>query len=207
MNYQTLAEGIYYLPRFIGEPDETLAEVLGAVAFTQREARLYGKLRRVPRLEAWFGPHAYSFGGGSFPARELPDVLQALAIAAELAIDDGRGEPQPHGWIKHPRFVSCLVNFYRDGSDSVAWHADDEPELGPEPLVACISLGAPRDFLLRRKVPTPVIASASLPNSLKITLEHGSLLALQRGVQADWLHSLPKRPRCKERRVSLTFRA
>jgi alkylated DNA repair dioxygenase AlkB len=148
----------------------------------------------VPRLEAWYGPHAYSFGGGSFPPRALPSVLLALRVRLECTLE-------------RETFESCLANLYRDGGDSVAFHADDEPELGPDPLVACISLGAPRDFLLRRKVPTPVVASASLPNHLKISLAHGSLLVMQRGVQADWLHSLPKRPRCKQARVSLTFRA
>ena len=202
MNIQTIAPGIHYIADFVTAPDVVFADVIEQVEFVQREARLYGKLRKVPRLEAWYGPHDYSFGGGSFPARALPAVLLALRVRLECTLE-------------RETFESCLANLYRDGSDSVAFHADDEPELGPDPLVACISLGAERDFLLRRKpedresarVARLAGAPWAAPDNLKISLEHGSLLVMQRGVQATWLHSLPKRPRCKQARVSLTFRA
>jgi alkylated DNA repair dioxygenase AlkB len=191
MNATTLAPGILYFPRFIDDPDAALADVLGQVEFTQRSRKLYGRTVATPRMEAWHGPAPYRFGGSELPARALPPVLHALATRAQCTIADSR-------------FDSCLVNLYRDGRDSVAWHADDEPEMR-DPIIASVSLGAARPFLLQRKNPTPAIASAMLPNKLRVELEHGSMLVMLRGVQAEWVHCLPKQKNC-ERRVNLTFR-
>lgn len=202
MNATTIAPGILYFLRFIGDSDAALADVLHQVAFVQRSRKLYGRRVDTPRLEAWHGPVPYKFGGSELPAAELPPVLKALAVRASLTIAIGVAE---HGHIVHPRFDSCLANLYRDGEDSVSWHSDDEPEMN-DPIIASISLGAKRPFLLRRKNPTPSIASAMLPNNLRIDLEHGSLLIMLRGVQAEWQHCLPKVRGLRQQRVNLTFR-
>jgi alkylated DNA repair dioxygenase AlkB len=94
-------------------------------------------------------------------------------------------------------FNTVLLNLYRDGKDSVAWHSDDEPELGKEPVIASVSLGAERDFMLRRK--------DQHDRQLKLLLPHGSLLVMQGGTQADWEHCLPKRT-LSGPRINLTFR-
>lgn len=192
MDVQQIAPGILYFPRFVDEPDATLVDVLAQVTFTQRSRKLYGRTVNTPRMEAWHGPTPYRFGGSTLPAAPLPPVLHALAVRAQCVVEGAR-------------FDSCLANLYRDGRDSVAWHADDEPEMG-DPIIASISLGAARPFLLQRKDPTPAVASAMLPNKLRVVLEHGSMLVMLRGVQAEWVHCLPKVRGLHEKRVNLTLR-
>ena len=201
MNVEQLAPGILYFPHFVSEPDAALAEVVEQVAFVQRTRRLYGRSVATPRMEAWHGPAPYRFGGSDLQAAPLPPALASLAVRAEFVIMSGiRGT--------EARFDSCLANLYRDGGDSVGWHSDDEPEMG-DPLIASVSLGAPRDFLLRRKpgfAESPAASCVRDSEAIKVRLEPGSLLVMLRGVQAEWQHALPKRPACLSPRVNLTFR-
>jgi alkylated DNA repair dioxygenase AlkB len=200
MQAQQITPDILYFPRFVSEPDDALADVLEQVNFVQRSRTLYGKRVATPRMEAWHGRAPYRFGGSELPATVLPPVLRSLAIRAQCTIDGAT-------------FNTCLANLYRDGRDSVGWHADDEPEMG-DPIIASASLGAPRDFLLRLKPAARESARAArlagapwaTPDNLRVTLEHGSLLVMLRGVQAEWEHCLPKRPACLDQRVNLTFR-
>lgn len=196
---QQIRPGILYYPRFLGEPDDTLADVLEQVEFTQRSRRMYGREVATPRLEAWHGDHPYRFGGSELPARPLPASLLSLAIRAEAVLRDAQIDA---------RFDSCLANLYRNGLDSVGWHADDEPEMG-DPIIASISLGAERDFLLRPKPSVESSSSADDPRdgeAIKIKLEHGSMLVMLRGVQAAWEHCLPRVRANAGQRINLTFR-
>jgi alkylated DNA repair dioxygenase AlkB len=95
-------------------------------------------------------------------------------------------------------FNAVLLNFYRDGRDGMGWHADDEPELGRNPVIASVSLGAPRRFCLRHR----------RRQDLKLDLElpHGSLLAMAGALQHHWVHALPKTRRSVGERINLTFR-
>jgi alkylated DNA repair dioxygenase AlkB len=185
--------GVIYLPNFVSEPDETEQEVMEQVQLVQRTAAMGGRSYPVPRLEAWYGSHDYRFNSHTFSAQPLPPALLALKIRLEC-------------YFPSVNFDGCLVNVYRDGQDSVGWHSDDEPDMGGDPIVASISLGAARDFLFRKIERTSVMASALIPNKGKVTLEHGSLLVMGRGVQSTYQHSLPKRANAG-RRVNLTFRA
>lgn len=94
---------------------------------------------------------------------------------------------------------SVLANLYRSGADSMGWHADDEPELGPDPLIASLSLGAPRRFCLR---PKPGVAG----RRSEIVLADGSLLLMRGATQARYQHSLPKAAGAAGERINLTFR-
>jgi alkylated DNA repair dioxygenase AlkB len=94
-------------------------------------------------------------------------------------------------------FNSCLCNYYHDGSESMGYHADDEKELGLNPTIASISLGAERLFYFKHRARKEVV---------KIPLAHGSLLIMQDEVQHHWLHSLPKMMRVRAPRINLTFR-
>jgi alkylated DNA repair dioxygenase AlkB len=101
--------------------------------------------------------------------------------------------------VRHT-FNSVLVNLYRDGQDSMGYHADDEPELGPEPVIAAVSLGATRRFILRarrKKGTTP---------PTELALGHGSLLVMKGTTQRDWVHAVPKERAVTDRRMNLTFR-
>ena len=111
------------------------------------------------------------------------------------------------GWIDSLRgsveeqtansFNRALVNYYRDGSDSVDWHADDEPELGSEPVIASLSLGVERVFQLRHKL---------TKQRISISLPHGSLLMMGDGIQEYWQHRIAKVANRQEPRVNFTFR-
>jgi alkylated DNA repair dioxygenase AlkB len=97
------------------------------------------------------------------------------------------------------RFNSVLLNLYRNGRDSMGWHADDEPELGPAPAIASVSLGALRRFRLR-----PRAGLVHAP--LSLDLPHGSLLLMRGPTQQHWQHALPKTARPVGPRLNLTFR-
>src|SRR5262249_54771570 len=94
-------------------------------------------------------------------------------------------------------FNSLLLNLYRDGQDSIGFHTDAEPELGRDPVVATVSFGAQRDFVLKHKVSR---------KGLTYRLAHGSLLVMGGSSQHHWLHGLPKTSEDIGKRVSLTFR-
>jgi alkylated DNA repair dioxygenase AlkB len=94
-------------------------------------------------------------------------------------------------------FDSVLCNRYRDGQDSIGWHADDEPALGPDPVVASLSLGAPRRFLTRPKSGGP---------ASEVVLGPGDLLVMPKGFQRTHQHSMPKTAKPVGERISFTFR-
>jgi alkylated DNA repair dioxygenase AlkB len=97
------------------------------------------------------------------------------------------------------RFNTALGNLYRNGKDSVGWHSDDEPDLGVNPTIASLSLGATRRFLIRNKNDRKL--------SGEFNLSHGSLLVMSGAMQVEWEHCIPKAATCDEARINLTFRA
>jgi alkylated DNA repair dioxygenase AlkB len=155
----------------------------GALAWEQREISLYGVRRKVPRLEAWYGSCDYVYSGQLHTARPLPDPLGSVLAAVEEATGE--------------RFNSVLCNLYRDGSDSVAWHADDEPGLGPDPIIASVSLGAVRRFKVKPKAGG---------KATDFDLQPGSLLLMGSGTQANFIHCISKTKKAVGPRINLTFR-
>jgi alkylated DNA repair dioxygenase AlkB len=141
----------------------------------------------VPRGLAWFGDVPYAYSGLTHKARPMPEVLRKLAdrIEAELARN---GTPA--------KFNSVLMNFYRDGSDSIGMHSDDESQLDPEPSIASVSLGSVRKFRFQHKL-TRTRHETPLPG--------GSLLIMKGATQKDWRHGIPKEPGGGAR-ANLTFR-
>ena len=97
-------------------------------------------------------------------------------------------------------FNSVLANYYREGRDNMGWHSDNEPELCPKPLIASLSLGATRRFLVRPK------RKARGTESLKLDLDHGSLLVMMGGFQQNWQHRVSPTRKDVGGRVNLTFR-
>lgn len=166
--------------------------IQGIVPWEQPTLRICGRQLEAPRMTAWFGPASYSYSGYTHAAREMPTWLYALA--SRLRLETGE------------RFDSVLLNLYRDGSDSVGWHADDEPELGPDPTIASLSLGAPRRFAIRprelgrRSGYTPPDAGWTLE------LGDGDLLVMSGESQRAYLHSVPKTTREVGPRINLSFR-
>jgi alkylated DNA repair dioxygenase AlkB len=153
-------------PQWLSKPkaDSLLAQSIDNIPWRHDSIRMFGKLIPVPRLQNWFADHtntSYTYSGITMGAVLFPDWMADLAQSIE--------KETCH------LFNRALVNYYRDGSDSVDWHADDEPELGPDPIISSLSLGAERVFQLRHNI-TGEILSLSLP--------HGSLLLMGSRVQA-----------------------
>ena len=176
-------------PAFLpgAEADALLAGLTAEVAWEQRAIRMFGQQLPQPRLTAWYGDPAarYTYSGLTWEPRPWTPALHALRQRLEAAT--------------RTRFNSVLLNRYRDGRDSMGWHSDDEPELGPAPAIASLSLGATRRFRLR-----PRAGLAHAPFGLD--LPHGSLLLMRGPTQHHWQHALPKTARPVGERLNLTFR-
>jgi alkylated DNA repair dioxygenase AlkB len=167
-----------------GEADRLFALLQSGTDWRQETATLMGRRVPIPRLTAWHGTAGYVYSGIRLtPAAWNPPLLELKAIAEHLA-----GQA----------FNSVLLNLYRDGRDSVSWHADNEPGLGRDPVIASLSLGAPRRFRLKHR---------RLSERLTLDLPHGSCLVMAGATQHHWLHQLPKTARPVGARINLTFRA
>jgi alkylated DNA repair dioxygenase AlkB len=138
-------------------------------------------------LQQWFGDAGLNYTWSGIRMEPLPwtSILDEIRSRAEEAAKE--------------RFNTVLLNLYRTGDDTVAWHSDDERALGPTPIIASVSLGAERDFVLRHRDRDDV-------EEVKIVLPHGSLLLMQGKTQAMWKHALPRRRGVTSERINLTFR-
>src|SRR5437764_14453253 len=162
---------------------EVLARLIAETPWRADTIVVYGKRYLQPRLTAWYGEASYTYSGLTLDPLPLTPLLEQLRRTVE--------EVTGH------RYNSVLLNHYRDGRDSMGMHSDDEPELGPDPVIASLSLGATRSFLLRHK--TKKIGQ-------KIELTDGSLLLMRGCTQHNWLHGINKTVKFTESRVNLTFR-
>jgi alkylated DNA repair dioxygenase AlkB len=144
---------------------------------------LWGKRMLQPRLTAWHGEAAYTYSG----LRLAPAPFTPLQLLIKEAVETVSGQ----------RFNSVLLNYYRDGRDSMGMHSDDEPELGPQPVIASVSFGATRTLIFRHK---------RSKQTVKLDLPAGSLLLMAENTQSNWLHGINKLTRLVGPRVNLTFR-
>jgi alkylated DNA repair dioxygenase AlkB len=170
------------------EADQLFDGLLQRLPLKQESIVLFGRTVPQPRLTLWMGdPDAvYRYSGRTFvPVPWDADVL-VLRDRIEAATS--------------ARFNSVLANLYRDGLDSMGYHADDEPELGPQPTIASLSFGAVRRFVLR-----PRRKKGSLP-AREFPLSHGSLLLMRGRTQLDWVHGVPRERAVSQPRLNLTFR-
>jgi alkylated DNA repair dioxygenase AlkB len=178
---------IKYVPNFYQSDDAwRLFELLKEqTQWRQDTITVYGKQHLTPRLSCWFAEPwmDYSYSNHTMTPTPLTSLLLATKSKIELEFGD--------------KFNSVLANYYRDGQDSNGWHSDNEPELGRNPIIASLSLGASRDFHLRHK--------HDKSKKHKMALEHGSLLIMRGTTQSRWQHHIPKRATA-EARINLTFR-
>lgn len=169
------------------EASALLAELTATVAWQQQPIKLFGKEVMQPRLTAWYGDPKATYRYSGLRLEPLPWLPALQQLRARLETATGA------------RFNSVLLNLYRSGQDSMGYHADDEPELGPEPVIASLTLGATRTFRLR---PRRSVAA----QALSLPLLAGSLLLMRGATQQNWLHALPKTTRPVGPRLNLTFR-
>jgi alkylated DNA repair dioxygenase AlkB len=171
------------------EADALFEHLQHEISWERHRLSLFGRQVDSPRLSCWIGDSgaSYTYSRTRFEPRPWTPAL--LALRERLQTFCG------------VRFNSVLANLYRDGQDSMGWHSDDEPELGPRPVIASISLGAERRFRLRRKSPR---GTRSTP--LGLPLAHGSLLCMAGDTQRHYQHDLPKVAAVTGARINLTFR-
>ena len=168
-------------------PDGALEALIDETAWRQDDIVIFGKRVRQPRLHAWYGdPEAvYRYSG----LRNVPLPWTPRLVDIRSRVEAASG----------CRFNSVLLNLYRDGRDAMGFHSDDEAELGSQPVIASLSLGATRTFVFKRRIHPPGPA-------VRIPLDHGTLLMMQGHTQANWLHGLPRSRRTHQPRLNLTFR-
>ena len=168
------------------DADRLLDCLAAEVPWELRSIRMFGRELMQPRLLCFMGDPGmvYRYSGGDYAAVPWHPAVEELRWGLNRSLATA--------------FNSVLLNLYRDGSDSMGWHADDEPELGSRPTIASISLGAERRFVLRRR--------DDPRQRLELVLAHGSLLLMAGDLQTHWQHQLPKTARPVGPRLNLTFR-
>lgn len=179
---------IIYFPAFLSEEEADLLfqELLKNIPWQQDAITVYGKKHLQPRLTALFGNEGkpYSYSNIIMQPHYWTLSLQKLKSLVEN--------------VSNTVFTTVLLNYYRDGSDSNGWHADNEKELGTNPIIASLSLGAERNFQLKHNIDTT--------QKKNIILENGSLLLMKGSTQHFWKHQVPKTAKPIGPRINLTFR-
>ena len=168
------------------EAESLLSTLQDQITWRQDQIQMFGKKINIPRLQAFMGDQGIEY---------TYSKLTLNALAWHPAVINIRDKIK--NLTEHP-FNAVLLNYYRDGDDSMGWHQDNEPELGENPIIASVSLGAERTFLLRNKT--------DKKRKVELTLESGSLLWMGPSLQHQWQHSLPKTKGCHTPRINLTFR-
>lgn len=181
------AEIIYY-PQFFEkeQADIIFAELIEEIPWQQDEIRVYGKIHPQPRLTALFGNEGkpYSYSNITMQPHPWNLLLQKIKMKIEN--------------IAAVNFTTVLLNQYRDGKDSNGLHADNEKELGINPVIASLSFGAERTFQLKHNF--------EKDQKKSIILEHGSLLLMKGTTQHFWKHQIPKTAKPIGPRINATFR-
>lgn len=179
---------ISYFPNFLSEEvaNSLFHELLKNIPWQQDEIIVYGKKHLQPRLTALFGNEGkpYSYSNIVMQPHHWTLALQKIKSLVENSTETN--------------FTTVLLNYYRDGNDGNGWHADNEKELGLNPIIASLSLGAERNFKLKH--------NTDISQKKNIILENGSLLLMKGTTQHFWKHQIPKTKKTIGSRINLTFR-
>jgi alkylated DNA repair dioxygenase AlkB len=185
-----IEDGVFeYWPGFL-DPEEAssyFAALQSRIDWHTPRVFVCGRWIDSPRQSAWYGDRGAVYRYSGTLNEPIPWLPELKTLRERL-----------NHFCKN-QFNSTLANHYRSGNDSMGWHSDDEKELGPDPVIASISLGGARRFLLRHR------RRQDLPTH-EIMLENGSLLVMRTGSQGTWRHSIPKTRRAVAPRINLTYR-
>lgn len=179
---------VSYYPEFFSKEvaDFYLKTLIESIAWQQDLITVFGKRYLQPRLTALYANNNSPYSYSNITMHPKPFTKELLSIKTKIENESNLN------------FTSCLANLYRDGQDSNGWHADDEKELGHQPMIASVTFGAERMFHFKNK---------SNPDyKTKLMLKHGSLLLMKGDTQKNWLHQLPKTKKVVGKRLNLTFR-
>lgn len=176
-----------YVPNFIlgASVNHVQTAIESESPWITPELTIFGRTVNAPRLTAFYANQGVSYRYSG--ALHLPSVWTATLDSLREKVSDYCGVC----------FNSVLLNFYRNGEDAMGWHSDDESCLGPNPVVASLSLGSPRKFRMQHR--------KDKSQRMELILDSGSLLVMRPPCQADWKHCVP-RVKSAESRINLTFR-
>jgi len=179
---------VLYYPQFFNNEtsDRYLKLLLKTIEWQEDSIKVFGKTYLQPRLTALYANNSNSYTYSNITMYPLMFTDDLLEIKSAIENEIGT------------TFTSCLANLYRNGQDSNGWHADNEKELGKQPIIASITFGAERIFHFKHKKDNTL--------KTKILLNHGSLLVMKGDTQNNWLHQLPKTKKRIAERINLTFR-
>jgi alkylated DNA repair dioxygenase AlkB len=168
-------------------PEALLRTLIDEVHWRAEDIVVWGKKYPQPRLIAWYGDRAqtYTYSGIRLDPLPWTDLLGSIREDVEV--------------VAGARFNSVLLNYYRNQNDSMGFHSDDEPELGPQPTIASVSLGEQRTLILKHRTRKDL-------KPVKLSLRSGSLLVMKGDTQRNWKHGIDKENRPCGPRVNLTFR-
>jgi len=157
------------------------------IDWKQEEVRFYGKTYPVPRKTAWYGYEGFNYSYSGITC--FPEIWTKELLEIKSQIER---------FIPEEDFTSVLLNLYNNGNDKMGWHADDEKELGTNPIIASVSLGETRRFDIKHKQNKDL--------QFKFELTSGSLLIMRGALQHHWVHQIPAQKKVKNPRINLTFR-
>jgi alkylated DNA repair dioxygenase AlkB len=192
--------------------DAFLAQLSAELAWKQGEITIFGKKIEEPRLTAWYGDAGknYTYSGKLQVPLAWHNALILIKNNVEKIIKNEliNSSKKPLNselktqlnadLINDFKFNSVLCNYYRNGQDSMGFHADNEKELGQNPIIASVNFGESRRFIFRRRDDKTI--------KHELVLNHGSLLVMSGAMQHNWVHAVPKEPKKMKPRINLTFR-
>jgi len=170
----------------IAESSNYLDRLHKEIEWKQEEIIVFGRKTPIPRLSAWYGDLGASYTYSGIVMSPIPWTPLLLQIRNRLIE------------ATQSNFNSLLANLYRDGQDSVGWHADDEIELGDSPTIASLSFGESRKFKMKQK--------QKKGEKFSLDLNDGDLLIMKGDTQKNWLHEVPSSAKKMGPRINLTFR-
>lgn len=174
----------------IDRPNELYAALLTNLPWQSDVVTLFGKTHVTNRKIVWMGDNnvGYHYSGHTRQGVIWSPIVLAVKQQIETLLKANGINAQ---------FNACLLNFYPTGEDGLGYHADDEKELGHEPIIASVSLGAQRKFVFKHRI---------TKDKVEISLTAGQLIVMRGQTQCHWLHTLPKTKKVAEGRINLTFR-
>jgi alkylated DNA repair dioxygenase AlkB len=167
------------------EANDLLINCIAGLPWESMKIKMFGKEVVIPRLQCWVGDKGCEYSYSGKKLNRQPWTLELLMIKEKIS---------QHANLN---FNSVLVNFYRDGQDSMGWHADDEPELGKNPTIAALSFGGERDLVFRNILSKETLSIPQL---------HGALIIIDGQTQQYWQHAIKKTKKVISPRINLTFR-
>ena len=179
----------------INEANALYENLLNELPWQSDIVTLFGKTHVTTRQIVWMGDHDVSYHYSGQTRRAIPWSKQMLHVKRHI-------EQQLSSIGINVDFNSCLLNHYPSGTDGMGYHADDEKELGAQPIIASLSLGARRKFVFKHKT----IRQKNKPVKVELYLESGQLIVMHGDTQDFWMHTITKTKTVTSGRISLTFR-